>query len=193
MTKLLNAQKQKRTDDRLLEVKTQLQSELNAGALVIYLDEVMFTIKSINTHAFSNRNENIAIDFQGINVKTTAVVAAITSEHGLLYYECFDRSVNIEKFQSFINHLRNRLGRRQAVIFMDNLSVHRAKKTLEHMETRGFRALFNAAYSPEYMPIESVFSIVKRKFKQLKTNAVLNRQSVKTADLIRHSFDAVEK
>ena len=128
----------------------------------------MFTIKSINTHAFSNRNENIAIDFQGINVKTTAVVAAITSEHGLLYYECFDRSVNIEKFQSFVDHLRNRLGRRQAVVFMDNLSVHRAKKTLEHMETRGFRALFNAAYSPEYM-------LVKRKFKQLKTNAVLNR------------------
>lgn len=43
------------------------------------------------------------------------------------------------------------------------------------------------------MPIESVFSIVKRKFKQLKTNAVMNRQSVKTTDLIRQSFDAVEK
>lgn len=153
----------------------------------------MFTIRSINTHAFSNRNQNIAIDFQGINVKTTAVVAAITSEHGVLYYECFDRSVNCEKFQSYIDHLRNRLGRRQAVIFMDNLSVHRANRTLDHMRTRRFTALFNAAYSPEYMPIESVFSIVKRKFKQLKTNAVMNRQSVKTTDLIRQSFDAVEK
>ena len=156
-------------------MSTQLKSELEAGTLIVYLDEVMFTIKSINTHAFSNRNQNIAIDFQGINVKTTAVVAAITSEHGLLYYECFDRSVNIEKFQSYIDHLRNRLGRRQALVFMDNLSVHRAKKTLEHMTARGFTVLFNAAYSPEYMPIESVFSIVKRKFKQLKTNAVLNR------------------
>ena len=43
------------------------------------------------------------------------------------------------------------------------------------------------------MPIEFVFSIVKRKFKQLKTNAVLNRTSVKTADLIRQAFDTIEK
>jgi transposase len=49
---------------------------------------------------------------------------------------------------------------------MDNLSVYRARKTLQHMKDRGFEALFNAAYSPEYMPIEFVFSVVKRKFKQ---------------------------
>ena len=112
----------------------------------------------VNTHAFSNRNENIAIDFQGINVKTTAVVAAITSEHGLLYYECFDRSVNIEKFQSFVDHLRNRLGRRQAVVFMDNLSAHIAKRSKEAMRGHGFRWILNVPYSPETNPIELVFS-----------------------------------
>ena len=125
------------------------------------------------------------MDFKGISIKTTAVIAAITSEHGLLYYECFDRSVNVDKFRDYIDHLRAKLGRREATIFMDNLSVHRSKRTLEHMQSRRFTALFNAAYSPEYMPIEFVFSVVKRKFKQLKTNAVLNKQSVRTVDLIR--------
>ena len=153
----------------------------------------MFTIRSVNTREFSNRNVNIEMDFKSISIKTTAVVAAITFEHGVLYYECFDRSVNVEKFKSYIDNLRRRLGRRKAVIFMDNLSVHRAKKTLEHMKERSFTPLFNAAYSPEYMPIEFVFSVVKRRFKKLKTNAILNRHSVKTSDLINSSFGAVEK
>ena len=99
--------------------------------------------------------------------------------------------MNIDKFKFYIDELRNKLGNRRAVIFMDNLSVHRAKKTLEYMRDRGFEALFNAAYSPEYMPIEFVFSVVKRKFKQQKTNAIVNEKSVKTINLIRSSFESV--
>jgi transposase len=158
---------------------------------VIYLDEVMFTLRSVNTREFSNKYQNIAVDISSINIKTTAVIAAITYEHGVLLHGCFDRSVNIDKFKFFIDELRNKLGNRRAVIFMDNLSVHRAKKTLEHMRDRGFEALFNAAYSPEYMPIEFVFSVVKRRFKQQKTNAIVNEKSVKTISLIKQSFESV--
>ena len=158
---------------------------------MIYLDEVMFTVRSVNTREFSNKNQNIAVDISSINIKTTAVIAAITYEHGVLLHGCFDRSVNIDKFKFYIDELRNKLGNRRAVIFMDNLSVHRAKKTLEYMRDRGFEVLFNAAYSPEYMPIEFVFSVVKRKFKQQKTNAIVNEKNVKTIDLIRSSFESV--
>ena len=133
MTKLLTKAKQTSTDAFLLEVHSKLCREIADQKLIIYLDEVMFTIKSVNTSEFSNRNQNIQMDFKGISIKTTAVIAAITSEHGLLYYECFDRSVNVDKFQVYIDHLRGKLGRREATIFMDNLSVHRSKRTLEHM------------------------------------------------------------
>ena len=97
---------------------------------MIYLDEVMFTLRSVNTREFSNKYQNIAVDISSINIKTTAVIAAITYEHGVLLHGCFDRSVNIDKFKFFIDELRKKLGNRKAVIFMDNLSVHRAKKTL---------------------------------------------------------------
>ena len=51
--------------------------------------------------------------------------------------------------------------------------------------------IFNAGYSPEYMPIEFVFSVVKRRFKQLKTNAILNKEQEKTVTLIKKAFAAV--
>ena len=106
MTKLLNTSKQKKTDEFLRQVHDQLQRELSNQTLVVYLDEIMFTIRSVNTREFSNRNENIEMDFKSISVKTTAVIAAITFEHGVLYYECYDRSVNVDKFRSYLDNLR---------------------------------------------------------------------------------------
>jgi hypothetical protein len=51
---------------------------------VIYLDEVMFTLRSVNTREFSNKYQNIAVDISSINIETTAVIAAISYEHGVL-------------------------------------------------------------------------------------------------------------
>ena len=70
---------------------------------MIYLDEVMFTLRSVNTREFSNKYQNIAVDISSINIKTTAVIAAITHEHGVLLHGCFERSVNIDKFKFFID------------------------------------------------------------------------------------------
>lgn len=102
-TKLLNAKKQQQTDSFLQQVYAQLRHYVDSGTLVIYLDEVMFTVRSVNTREFSNKYENIAVDLSKINIKTTAVIAAITYEHGVLLHGCFDRSVNIDKFKFYID------------------------------------------------------------------------------------------
>ena len=90
----------------MCKVYEELKRAFDEGTLVIYLDEVMFTLRSVNNKEFSNRLQNIEMDYKSINIKTTAVVAAIAHEHGVLYYRCFDRSVNIDKFKVFIDELR---------------------------------------------------------------------------------------
>ena len=103
MTKLLNPKKEKKTNECLLQAYSKLKIEHTQGTLIIYLDEVMFTIRSINSSEFSNRYENIRIDFGGIHIKTTAVIAAITKEHGVLLYRCYERSLNVDKFLDYID------------------------------------------------------------------------------------------
>jgi len=44
---------------------------------------------------------------------------------------------------------------------MDNLSAHKSKESLACMREHGIRWVFNAVNSPEYNPIELVFSKLK--------------------------------
>ena len=48
---------------------------------------------------------------------------------------------------------------------MDQLSVHTCNRSKDKMKFLGFEVVYNASYSPEYNPIETIFSIVKRKIK----------------------------
>lgn len=86
------------------------------------------------------------------------MIAAITREHGLLHYKCTGKSVNKEKFTDFVKELRNKIGTRPATLFMDNLKVHQTHLVRNECKTQGFKLIYNVAYSPQYMPIEFVFS-----------------------------------
>ena len=44
---------------------------------------------------------------------------------------------------------------------MDNLSCHTSEKSKIEMKGLNFKFIYNVAYSPDYNPIESVFSKVK--------------------------------
>ena len=55
---------------------------------------------------------------------------------------------------------------------MDNLSVHKSEKTKAEMTRLGFRHVYNVPYSPEYNPIEFVFSKVKQTFRTLRARKI---------------------
>jgi len=46
----------------------------------------------------------------------------------------------------------------------------------------------NAAYSPDMNPIELTFSMVKREYKGLRLNAILNGEKKKTTMLLKRAF-----
>ena len=68
-------------------------------------------------------------------------------------------------------------------MFLDNLSAHRSQKSKVEGAKLGFRFIFNVPYSPEYNPIEYVFSKIKQRFKVLRAQ--------KLAGLIQDSHKAM--
>ena len=76
--------------------------------------------------------------------------------------------MNVDKFKEYIAGLRAANGDDKICIFMDNLSAHTSERSKESMRELGFRYIYNVPYSPDYNPIESVFSQVKRNFKALR-------------------------
>ena len=73
----------------------------------------------------------------------------------------FDNSVNIIKFKEYLKNLRDLNGDDKISLFLDNFRVHTSKKSKAAMSRLGFRYIFNVPYTPDYNPIESVFSKVK--------------------------------
>ena len=61
---------------------------------------------------------------------------------------------------------------------MDNLGVHRSREVIERMDELGFSYIFGPSYSPDFNPIEGVFSIAKKKIKRERLAAVINDENM---------------
>ncbi len=77
------------------------------------------------------------------------------------YISVFNKSVNILKFKQFLQNLRDKFFFDDICIYMDNLAVHRSNEVKERLDELSIPYIFSPPYSPDYNPIESVFSIFK--------------------------------
>nr|WP_268742064.1 IS630 family transposase [Megalodesulfovibrio gigas] len=102
--------------------------------------------------------------------KTTTMLSSIRLDGST---ECvvFDGAVNAEIFR--INRekmLAPRL-RDDDVVVMDNLSAYKDQKVIVLIEQRGARVLLLPAYSPDFNPIEKMWSKVKQILRSIKARS----------------------
>ena len=70
---------------------------------VIYLDETMFTFSTFRSKGWAHNSERICINDSELKVTTLAMIAAISEEHGVIYYIVHPKAINTELFVAFIN------------------------------------------------------------------------------------------
>ena len=133
----------------------------------------MVTKSTIATHEWSAKNHNYEIDMKSYGRETIAVLAAISKEYGLDYISTFKQSVNIPKFKVFIQDLRDKYFFEDICIYMDNLAIHRSNEVKKRLDEMSIPYIFSPPYSPDYNPIESVFSIFKRELKTRRLKAII--------------------
>ena len=105
----------------------------------------------------------------------------------------YENSVNVQKFKQYLQELRARNGDEKIALFMDNLSAHRSEKSLAEATRLGFRCIFNVPYSPEYNPIEFVFSKVKQKFRTLWARKLAGVIQDGHEAMVRQAVESVRK
>ena len=149
-------------------MKRQLTRARNDGYRIIYLDETMFTRKTIRAEDWSLPKENFRVDEARLNEPTLAMVSAIGRENGREHFKIYPNSVSTERFIEYLEELRESTGPDKVALFMDNLPAHKNDKVRTEMRRLGFRCLWNVAYAPQYNPIELVFSQLKASFKALR-------------------------
>ena len=71
------------------------------------------------------------------------------------------------------------------MLFIDNLAVHKTSLVMNTYEELGITPIFNSTFSPDYMPIEIIFSQCKLFYKQMRLNKLANEKNFEEKDLIR--------
>ena len=75
-------------------MRDRLKSAIERNRKIIWLDEIMFTKSSNKTHEWSKRTQNIWVPVERMNIKYTAVIAAISEGSGFEYIELHDTAVD---------------------------------------------------------------------------------------------------
>ena len=60
------------------------------------------------------------------------------------------------------------------LLFLDQLSVHKAKRVKKHLDTLGIKYIYNIEYSPWNAGIEYIHAKAKRFYKMKKLNEIIN-------------------
>jgi transposase len=93
--------------------------------------------------------------------KLLTIIAAMTTE-GVLAAASIDASTDGDVFRSFIIDMLVPSLRPGQVVVMDNLAAHKVAGILQAIEAVGCRVIYLPPYSPDFSPIEPMWSKVKQ-------------------------------
>lgn len=99
--------------------------------------------------------------------KTTTFLAALRTE-GLTAPLAVDGPINSEIFLAYVQQQLVRILKPGDIVVMDNLSSHKGPKIRKALEEVGARLVFLPPYSPDFNPIEQVFSKLKALLRKAK-------------------------
>ncbi len=116
-----------------------------------------------------------------------SLLKAISREK-IIGYELIETNVNSEMYLNFIKKIMKTRLNKKKTIFQDNARIHHAKIVKEYALKRGIVLKYNPAYSPEFNPIEYVFSKIKTDFRKknhnnLKQDVIDSINSIELKDL----------
>lgn len=102
---------------------------------------------------------------------TTTLVAGITSQ-GPIAPMLLDGPMDALAFDAYLEHMLIPALPENAIVVMDNLPAHKVQGVKEKLEKAGVQLLYLPPYSPDFNPIELMWSKVKTFLRAAKARTV---------------------
>jgi transposase len=128
---------------------------------VVVLDESYATTQFTRLRGRCPRHERLIASVPHGHWKTLTMLAAITIE-GVLAAASIDAAADSEIFTTFIQGVLVPALRPGMVVVMDNLPAHKIAAVRQAIETAKCRLVYLPPYSPDFSPIENIWSKVKQ-------------------------------
>ena len=171
--------------------ETKLSEHIRQGRTIVSVDECYFSEKVLPLY----RGQKCVTRSPVASWKKRSLILAVVSD-GSTHHRIIQGSVNTDSFQSFIRSMPFPTG---SVVLMDNVSFHKKEGPFHE---KGFIPLRIPPYSPQYNPVENVFSFVKGAFRQdwpwrdgvdvEVSNAVGTATPPKVTACFRHLYEVLQ-
>lgn len=137
---------------------------------IISIDETSVDTRIIPVYGWSVKGKKLEMKIKAVKKRYT-VICAINNTH-VIHYEIILGSANAETFKHFLVELDKKVTNKY--LLLDNARIHHSKIVKEYITQSTNKLLFNVPYTPEFNPIEHVFSIIKNTIKKAKNNGNAN-------------------
>ena len=127
---------------------------------LVFIDETWASTNMARRHGRAPRGERLRMSVPHGHWKTTTFVAGLRAD-GLIAPFVLDGPINREAFEAYVEQVLVPELRPGDVVIMDNLSSHKGSRVQEMIQAKGAELLFLPPYSPDFNPIEKVFSKLK--------------------------------
>ncbi len=135
---------------------------------IISIDETHFDNRIANNYGWSEKGKKIILKKYFKHFKRYTLICAI-SNRKILHTKIIKDSANGETFLKFIEELIGKIDENKYLL-MDNARIHHTKRLKEYVAKNNHKIIYNVPYSPEYNPIEKVFSKLKSMVRRKENN-----------------------
>ena len=154
------------------------------GAHLVFIDETWAKDNMTRLYGRALKGERLVDYTPHGHWKTTTFLAALRLE-GLTAPLVVDGPINADVFLAYVRqHLVKTLAPGDVVV-MDNLGSHKVAGIKEAIEKVGARVLYLPPYSPDFNPIEQVFSKLKALLRKAKERTVQDLEA-RLGELMDH-------
>ena len=138
---------------------------------VVVLDESYATTQFTRLRGRCPRDQRLVAAVPHGHWKTLTMLAAIAVD-GVLAAASIDAATDGDVFTLFIQEVLVPALRPGRVVVMDNLAAHKVAAVREAIEAAGCRLVYLPPYSPDYSPIENIWSKVKQSLRSIAARAI---------------------
>lgn len=144
--------------------------DLDADRLV-FIDETWASTNMTPTRGRAPQGERLVSAVPHGHWKTTTFIGALRTD-GLTAPAVFDCPVNGETFRAYVEQMLVPTLRPGDIVVMDNLGSHKVAGVAEAIEASGCLLAYLPPYSPDFNPIENLFSKFKKMLRRIGARTV---------------------
>lgn len=142
------------------------------------LDECSFHLNEAPRYGYSHKSSRANYKKPGKQGNNHTLILCIqnVANKGVIHYELIEKGMKTENFHNFLTNLQLPKGKIHYLL-LDNLSVHRAKKSCldlnlttikELLESKRIKPIYLPSYTPELNPTELCFNFVRQQVEKNK-------------------------